>query len=71
MAGPTTGSNGADPIISYDENDLLIPGQWYTLDPIELDHWNIIGHLGNDQSNELAKTILIKQVNRLNKLPPF
>ena len=26
MYGPTTGTNGPDPITDYRENDLLIPG---------------------------------------------
>jgi triacylglycerol lipase len=71
MAGPTTGINGADPIVNYDENDLLIPGQWYALGPIQMDHWNIMGHLGDDQSNGLAKHIISKQATRLKSLPPF
>jgi triacylglycerol lipase len=71
MAGPTTGINGADPIVNYDENDLLIPGQWYARGPIQMDHWNIMGHLGDDQSNGLAKHIISKQATRLKSLPPF
>lgn len=71
MAGPTTGINGADPIVNYDENDLLIPGQWYALGLIQMDHWNIMGHLGDDQSNGLAKHIISKQATRLKSLPPF
>ena len=71
MAGPTTGINGEDPIVNYDENDLLIPGQWYALGPIQMDHWNIMGHLGDDQSNGLAKHIISKQATRLKSLPPF
>ena len=71
MAGPTTGINSADPIVNYDENDLLIPGQWYALGPIQMDHWNIMGHLGDDQSNGLAKHIISKQATRLKSLPPF
>ena len=44
MTGPKTGANGPDPIIEYQENDLLIPGQWYTLGPYDLDHWSVMGH---------------------------
>ena len=29
MYGPTTGTNGPDPIIEFDPEDLLITGQWY------------------------------------------
>ena len=43
MYGPSTGSNGSDPIIEYDENKILIPGQWgwikvYPHGPLEY-HW--------------------------------
>ena len=44
MAGPTTGINGPDPITPLVEKDLLIPGQWYTIGPLKINHWNIIGH---------------------------
>ena len=71
MFGPTTGANGADPIADYDENDLLIPGQWYSIGPFQMDHWNIIGHLGNDRTNSLSKHIFISHLNRLKTLPSF
>lgn len=71
MAGPTTGVNGADPIVLYEENDLLIPGQWYTMGPIQVDHWNIVGHMGNDQTDGMAKYILSNQAMRLQALPMF
>jgi len=69
MAGPTTGANGPDPIVVYDESDLLIPGQWYAIGPYEIDHWNIVGHLGDDESNTMATQIIIQQANRLKSLP--
>jgi triacylglycerol lipase len=71
MAGPTTGTNGADPIVSYDENEFLISGQWYALGPIQIDHWNIVGHLGDDITHKIAKNVLINQAIRLKELPPF
>ena len=71
MAGPTTGKNGADPIVSYDENEFLISGQWYALGPIQIDHWNIVGHLGDDITHKIAKNVLINQAIRLKELPPF
>jgi len=69
--GPTTGINGADPIVEYDENDLLIPGQWYSIGLFQMDHWNIIGHLGSKRTNALSRHIFISQANRLKTLPPF
>lgn len=44
MAGPTTGTNGPDPISTYHEGDLLIPGQWYFLGVFQADHSSFIGH---------------------------
>ena len=71
MAGPTTGINGADPIVSYDGNEFLISGQWYALSPVQIDHWNIVGHLGDDITNKIAKLVLTNQAIRLKELPPF
>ncbi|MBT3502140.1 MAG: lipase [Candidatus Marinimicrobia bacterium] len=71
MRGPTTGANGPDPIVKYDENELLIPGQWYTLGPFQIDHWNIVGHLGTEEANAFAKQILFNQAVRLKALPSF
>ena len=70
MYGPITGSNGADPIVEYDENELLIPGQWYYIKVNTMDHGNIIGHLGNDERMETAWQILKMHGNRLKTLPP-
>ena len=71
MYGPTTGNNGPDPIITLDEGDLLIPGQWYVLGPFPLDHWNIIGHLGNRRTNQLSERIFVTHIKRLTNLSSF
>ena len=71
MRGPTTGVNGADPIVEYEEDDLLIPGQWYAIGPFRMDHWNIIGHLGNERTDEISKHIFISHTYRLKTLPSF
>lgn len=71
MAGPTTGANGPDPIAAYDETELLIPGQWYTQGPFVIDHWNIVGHLGDEKSNIISVGIFLDQANRLKRLPAF
>ncbi|MFL2983161.1 MAG: esterase/lipase family protein [Candidatus Neomarinimicrobiota bacterium] len=47
MYGPSTGINGSDPIVKYEKTGLLMPGQWYWIKILEMDHWSIIGHLGD------------------------
>ena len=42
--GPTSGLNGADPIAEYRLDELLIPGQWYHIKTINLDHKSPLGH---------------------------
>ena len=72
MAGPTTGINGPDPITPFVEQDVLIPGQWYTIGPLKMNHWNIIGHkliLGN--LSNTAIDLYKSQALRLRKLPKF
>ena len=45
MYGPTTGANGPDLVSKYTTSELLIPGQWYTInDSIKIDHRRMIGH---------------------------
>ena len=72
MVGPTTGTNGPDPITPLVENDVLIPGQWYTIGPLKMNHWNIIGHklmLGN--LSETAMDLYKSHALRLSMLPIF
>ena len=45
MNGPTTGQNGADAIVNYDQSVPFIQGQWYTFEPINLDHYQSVGHM--------------------------
>jgi triacylglycerol lipase len=73
MFGPTTGTNGADPIVAYDNKDgLLITGQWYYLGPYQIDHWNIIGQRtdGNGQ-HEISQMIIKNHASRIKLLPVF
>ena len=70
MYGPSTGSNGPDPVVEYDEYELLIPGQWYWIKVFPMDHWNIIGHLGSKERIEAAKKVIKTHGNRLKTLPP-
>ncbi len=52
MAGPTTGTNGADPIADYREGELLLPGQWYFMGTWKADHKQFIGHGVNKKEAE-------------------
>ena len=45
MSGPKTGSNGPDLIVEFnDKVSQFIPGKWYSIGTLRVDHWNIIGH---------------------------
>ena len=68
MYGPTTGVNGADPIIEYDQNDLLITGQWYWQKIKEMDHWSILGHFGSNSKKRQARDIITKHIKLLQSL---
>ena len=69
MYGPSTGINGADPLLEYDKDDLLIPGQWYWQKISKMDHWSIIGHLGNNSRVDKAEKIIINHISLLKSLP--
>jgi triacylglycerol lipase len=43
MWGPTTGLNGPDKIVKYSLDEMLLPGQWYTFGPYNMDHYYVIG----------------------------
>ena len=56
MFGPTTGSNGPDPITEFRQGDLVIPGQWYVMGNYEFDHSALIGHqMRKDEYSSLKK----------------
>ena len=69
MYAPSTGVNGADPLLEYDNRDLLIPGLWYWKKLSGMDHWSIIGHLGNADRVTKAKDNLIDHIELLRSLP--
>ena len=69
MYGPTSGVNGEDPIVKYEENELLIPGQWYWTKVENMDHWNIIGHLGNKKRDERSRGLFQAHIKLLSDLP--
>ena len=71
MYGPKTGVNGSDPIIKFDSDDILIPGQWYWQKVNDMDHWNIIGHLCDDKRSEVSKKFFLGHAQVLKNLPTF
>ena len=68
MFGPTTGVNGADPIVEYDPGELLITGQWYWTKINQMDHWSVIGHFGSEEKKLLGYSIISQHVRLLKKL---
>tara|TARA_B000000565_G_scaffold176323_1_gene133614 strand:- start:569 stop:1393 length:825 start_codon:yes stop_codon:yes gene_type:complete len=69
MYGPSTGIYGPDPLMQYEKGDLLIPGQWYWQKKPNMDHWSIIGHLGNEKRVDIAEKIIIDHIALLKDLP--
>ena len=69
MYGPSTGINGPDPLMEYEKGDLLIPGQWYWQKKSNMDHWSIIGHLGNEKRVDIAEKMIIDHIVLLKDLP--
>ena len=57
MWGPTTGLNGPDKIVKYSLDETLLPGQWYTFGPFEMDHYYVIGQaiINKKKRNKLYK----------------
>jgi len=68
--GPTTGENGADPLVYYDSSKSVIPGQWYNMGNIKMDHWKIIGQgkLAAEEE-EFLLTLYLDHCKRLWGLP--
>ena len=69
MYGPSTGIYGPDPLMQYERGDLLIPGQWYWQKKSNMDHWSIIGHLGNEKRVDIAEKMIIDHIALLKDLP--
>ena len=68
MFGPTTGVNGADPIIEYDPKYLLITGQWYWEKINQMDHWSVVGHFGSEEKKLRGFNIIKKHIKLLKTL---
>ena len=72
MIGPTTGLNGSDQIKEYQVNEVLVPGSWYYMGKLTMDHRTLMGH--GEISIELLNNILLlfkEHAERLYALPPF
>jgi len=72
MIGPTTGLNGSDQIIEYQVNEVLVPGSWYYMGKLTMDHRTLMGH--GKISNEVLNNILLlfkEHADRLYALPPI
>ena len=71
MKGPTTGQNGADPIVNYDQFVPLIQGRWYTFKSIKLDHYQSVGHMLPKGKRILLDSIYINHAHLLWSLPEY
>ena len=69
MYGPTTGMNGPDPIATYNENELLIPGQWYVIGEYRSDHRKFIGHGVTPSEQASIKELFSDHMSLLWTLP--
>ncbi len=69
MYGPTTGMNGPDPIATYHENELLIPGQWYVIGEYRSDHRKFIGHGVTPNEQASIKELFSDHMSLLWTLP--
>ena len=71
MKGPTTGQNGPDPIVPYVKDEPLMQGQWYTFEPIKLDHYQSVGHMISKDKRETLDSIYINHARLLLSLPRY
>ena len=69
MYGPSTGINGSDPIVEYDKNELLMPGQWHWIKINNMDHWSMIGHFKSKGRSARGRIHLINHAKILKTLP--
>ncbi len=68
--GPTTGLNGADPLANFNPSEPLIPGQWYVMGKLKMDHWKIVGQgRMNGKEEEFILSLYHTHCKRLWNLP--
>ncbi len=66
---PTSGLNGPDPIADYRPGELLIPGQWYHIRSVNLDHKMLLGHGLNDKQMNTIFALFSDHCELLQSLP--
>ena len=71
MKGPTSGENGTDPIVPFVANDPLMQGQWYTFGPINLDHYQSVGHMLSKEKRLKLDSLYINHAKLLLSLPTY
>lgn len=69
MRGPTTGQSGSDSIVEYQPTEPLVQGQWYTFEPIKLDHYQSVGHMISREKRSLLDSIYLNHAKLLWSLP--
>ena len=72
MISPTTGLKGSDPIIVYQDNKVFVPGSWYYMGKLTMDHRALMGH--GKISDEILNSILSllkEHAEKLYALPSF
>jgi len=72
MISPTTGLKGSDPIIVYQDNKVFVPGSWYYMGKLTMDHRALMGH--GKISDEILNSILsllTEHAEKLYALPSF
>ena len=69
MRGPTTGQNGSDSIVEYQPTEPLVQGQWYTFEPIKLDHYQSVGHMIPTEKRNLLDSMYVNHAKLLWSLP--
>ena len=69
MYGPSTGINGSDPIVEYNKNELLMPGQWHWIKINNMDHWSMVGHFKSKGKSTRGRDHIINHAKILKTLP--
>ena len=62
---------GPDPIAKYLPSEPLMQGQWYTFDPIKLDHYQSVGHMLPKAKRRMLDSIYINHAQLLWSLPKY
>ena len=58
-------------IVNYDQSVPIIQGQWYTFGPINLDHYQSVGHMLPKGKRKFLDSIYINHAQLLWSLPEY